>query len=660
MIPSLLGTAVLLLAGTRPAEAQYPRARPGQFEVRGLDFRPNGAWRKQTASIRAARQQLIAMGNMALLNASMPGRSATVVTGSYKIPVVPIRFSNTDTTTLFAPSAYQDLFFSPTPVGRPYSVKTFYEQLSNGNITMSGTVFPWVPADSSAAYYEDGCNGVGVLNPCPDGGARFGTMLIGALNKVSGGADSLTVWAAYDNDGPDGIPNSGDDDGYVDFVTFLQPEIDGACNTVHIWAHRYVMEGWNGGSPYVTKTNSANGGKIRISDYTIQSGQGGDGACTPGQIMPIGTVAHETGHAFGLPDLYDTQGGSQGIGEFGLMGSGNYSRPYSPSRMEGWSLLELGWVKADTLTTTGTVTLNPVATSDTVRILKTQTTGEYYILENRANVESDTAQMNPLWASVRRKSPGLYIWHIDQTRITQGAFNNAVNTGAVQGVALVQADGLNDLLNGINRGDVGDAYPGSTNNTAVDGTTLPGLRTNAGKLIPGRIDSIRIGANQAVLFRYRVENLLQVTKFGTGSGTIQSTSPGNLNDGLGVTPGTVVTLTAVPSVGHRFAGWAGDTTTTDSVLVLTMNRNWSLTAQFTYVAVFSTAAAANDLLGVPTLSVAQRTLLDQDGNNNGVYDLGDFLRWVTVSGQGVSPELMAKLLAAAGPTTAKMPKGVTP
>ncbi|HMU61828.1 MAG TPA: M6 family metalloprotease domain-containing protein, partial [Gemmatimonadales bacterium] len=532
--PTLLGALGLLLVAVSPAQAQYPRARPGQFEVRGLDFRAGGAWRKQTARIRAARQQLIASGNLALLNASPLGRAGTVVTGSFKVPVVPIRFSNTDTTTLFTTPEYQDLFFSPAPAGRPYSVKTYYEQLSNGNITMSGRVFPWTRADSTAAYYENNCNGIGVSNPCPDGGARFGTLLVGALAKVSTGADSLTVWSDYDNDGPDGVPNSGDDDGYVDFVTFIQPEVDGACGTVHIWAHRYVIEAWNGGSPYVTRTPSASGGFIKISDYTIQSGQGGNGACTPGQIMPIGTVAHETGHAFGLPDLYDTQGGSQGIGEFGLMGSGNYARAYSPSRMEGWSLLELGWVKADTLSASGTITLDPVATSDTVRILPTQTVGEYFILENRAAVESDTAQMNPAYS--KAKSPGLYVWHIDQSRINQGAFTNTINTGAIQGVALLQADGLNDLLNGVNRGDLGDAFPGSTNNTAIDGSTVPGLRTNAGKVVAGRIDSIRIGGGQAVLFRFRYEKLLQVTKFGTGTGTIQSTVPGDLAAGVSVTP----------------------------------------------------------------------------------------------------------------------------
>ena len=654
VFPSLLGAVVLVLAAVQPAEAQYPRARKGQFEVRGLDFRARGAWRQRTANVRAQRQALLAAGNFAQLNARIPGLAGTVVTGSFKVPVVPIRYSNTDTLTLFTTAQYQDVLFSPTPVAHPYSVKTYYEQLSNANIAMSGTVFPWVRADSTDLYYEDGCNGVGVLAPCPNGGARFGSMLLGALAKVSSGADSLTVWADYDNDGPDGVPNSLDDDGYVDFVTFLQPEVDGACGTPNIWAHRYVIEGWNGNSPYVTKTNRPGGGKIRISDYIIQSAVGGDQACTDGVIMPIGTMAHETGHAFGLPDLYDTQGPTEGIGEFGLMGSGNYALPKSPSRMEAWSLVELGWVKVDTLTTTGTITLNPVATSDTVRLLKTQTPGEYYLLENRAAIESDSAQMNP--GLFRPKSPGLYVWHIDQGRISAGNFSNTVNTGPVQGVALEQADGVNNLRSApYNRGDVGDAFPGSTNNTALDGNTLPGLRTNAGFLVPGRIDSIRFGAGNAVLFRFRVENLLQVVKFGTGSGTITASVPGNLADGIGMTPGSTVTVTATPTVGHRFAGWTGDTTSANPALVLSTSRSWVLSAQFTFAAPFTTTAAANDLLGAPALSAAQRTVLDTDGNHNGTYDLGDFLAWVTVSGQGVPPALMARLIAAAD-----APRGVTP
>ena len=147
------------------------------------------------------------------------------------------------------------------------------------------------------------------------------------------------------------------------------------------------------------------------------------------------------------------------------MGSGNYARAYSPSRMEGWSMLELGWVKVDTIKTTGTVTLNPVATSDSVRILLTQTSGEYFIFENRAAVESDTAQMNPAYS--RAKSPGLYVWHIDQSRINTGSYDNTINTGSVQGVALVQADGLNNLRS---------SGPGATAATSVTPTPAPQTR----------------------------------------------------------------------------------------------------------------------------------------------------------------------------------------
>src|SRR6185436_3745914 len=107
---------------------------------------------------------------------------------------------------------------------------------------------------------------------------------------------------------------SGDDDGFVDFISFIQPEIDGACGTSNIWAHRFTIGGVAGTS-FTTSSARTGGGFIKVRDYTIQSGQGGNGACTAGQIMAIGTIAHETGHAFGLPDLYDTSGSTEGIGE---------------------------------------------------------------------------------------------------------------------------------------------------------------------------------------------------------------------------------------------------------------------------------------------------------------------------------------------------------
>ena len=508
-------TAVVLYGLLVPSalQAQYPRARRGQFEVHGFDFRRDGGWRTRVAAVRSARHRWLREGAVGALNLASPtAPGGGKVSGRVIVPVLPIAFRNVAPP--FPAPSYQELIFSPAPVGRAYSLKTFYQQLSNGNLTVDGRVLDWVTADSSDKYYEDGCNGIGVLTPCPPRPvSRFGELLLRTLDVVSQGPGGNTIWSEFDNDGPDGRPNSGDDDGVVDFVTFLQAEPDGACpNSTNIWAHRFVMRAWNGGSPYVTRTpwSGHPGQFLKVDSYTMQSAVGGDTACDPSSIMPIGTLAHETGHAFGLPDLYDTDlsnpDATQGVGEWGLMGSGNYARPYSPSRFEAWSLLEMGWVTVDTLSSGRQVRLSPVSSSDTVLYLPVPGTDEYYILENRQALESDSAQMNPGFGA-RQKLPGLLVWHIDQGQVDQHAFgiDNRVNSGPVHGVALIQADGRNDLRRpgGTNRGDTGDSYPGSSGNTALCRTTSPAATDNQGGFAWFCLNSItQLSLGGAVSFNY--------------------------------------------------------------------------------------------------------------------------------------------------------------
>src|SRR6185436_20445891 len=136
------------------------------------------------------------------------------------VPVIPITYKGVGpgADLSFAESDYQTLLFATTPPeSRPYTLKTFYEELSNHRIQMSGRVFPAAKMDSTGAYYEDGCNGIGVQNTCPTrvGGSRFGQMLIAALDSISNRPGADTVWNDFDNDGIDGKPNSGDDDGLV-------------------------------------------------------------------------------------------------------------------------------------------------------------------------------------------------------------------------------------------------------------------------------------------------------------------------------------------------------------------------------------------------------------------------------------------------------------
>ncbi|HJR15986.1 MAG TPA: M6 family metalloprotease domain-containing protein, partial [Gemmatimonadales bacterium] len=545
--------SLVWLLGPAIVQAQYPRARRGQFEVRGMDFRRDGAWRNRSMAVRSARHHLLHARAFAALNSAGALAANEKVTGRVFIPVVPIAFQNVAPP--FPASQYDQLLFSGPTAGRPYSLKSYYEQVSNGNISVAGRVLDWVTADSTDEYYEDGCNGIGVLGPCPQRTvSRLGELLVGTLNAISQGPEGATVWSGFDNDGPDGVPNSGDDDGFVDFVTFLQAEADGACpGSPNIWAHRFVVRAWNGGSPHVTRTpwTGHPGQFLKVDDYTMQSAVGGSSSCDESDLMPIGTVAHETGHAFGLPDLYDTDlnsaAATQGIGEWGLMGSGNYATPNSPSRLEAWSLFELGWVAVDTLSARKEVSLAPVASSDTVIVLPISGTDEFYLLENRQAEESDSAQMNPAFGA-RYKAPGLLLWHVDQGQIDAHGFrnDNRVNVGQLHGVALVQADGREDLRapGGQNRGDAGDAYPGSTGNSALCRTTTPAAVDNQGGFIGFCLEDIRQEAGGRLAFRYVPFNSVFTSDHAGAVIQVNGSRAGRIDRFFA--PGTQIELSADP------------------------------------------------------------------------------------------------------------------
>jgi pectate lyase/pectin methylesterase-like acyl-CoA thioesterase len=78
----------------------------------------------------------------------------------------------------------------------------------------------------------------------------------------------------------------------------------------------------------------------------------------------------------------------------------------------------------------------------------------------------------------------------------------------------------------------------------------------------------------AVAFAARPE--FRLTLATNGSGTIQSDPAGDK-----FPAGTRVTLTATPAPGWRFEGWSGDLTGTDNPAMITMDREKSITANFT-------------------------------------------------------------------------------
>src|SRR5439155_984107 len=131
------------------------------------------------------------------------------------------------------------------PGGNPYTLRTFYEELSSNALHMQGKILGWVRLDSNETTYT------GVPGTCS--GNPYGTTNCNGLFSTDANfrmqagfkqavarVDNNVDFAQFDNDGPDGIPNSGDDDGYVDMIMFAHPTKDVACGGQPV-----RMEAWS-------------------------------------------------------------------------------------------------------------------------------------------------------------------------------------------------------------------------------------------------------------------------------------------------------------------------------------------------------------------------------------------------------------------------------
>jgi len=205
----------------------------------------------------------------------------------------------------------------------------------------------------------------------------------------------------------------------------------------------------------------------------------------------MGVVAHEFGHSFGLPDLYDTTGpaesiyaDSQGIGAFGLMGAGIWNdNGFYPAEMDAWCKFYCGWLRPqvvlpDSSHSTFNVSLAGIETHGNRRTAAVRIPmggDEYLLIENRRHdynnnqkFDFDDANQNgkfDFWtdsyagaefdwylpATTSEYPPdedgsGLLIWHVDESIVRDLLDYNLVNADALhKGVDLEEADGIQDL-----------------------------------------------------------------------------------------------------------------------------------------------------------------------------------------------------------------------
>lgn len=516
--------------GTRPPEGYYARraADPDAFEF-------GRALRRRTAAVRPGGGRLEA--------ALTPlGPREARVRGVFTFPVILGLFSDTQGQGPFAPADIQAAFFDgPNPTG---TITELYREMSGGLVEVRGRTLPWQRSALTQAQVAGNSSGLGF-------GARVGSFIADVVAALDAGGS--VDWGAFDNDGPDGVPNSGDDDGFVDVLTVMHPTAGAECSgnerSDRVWSHRWTLTAWGVG-PVVTSTPSASGGSIRVDDYTIQPVLDCEGT----GLNQIGVYAHELGHGFGLPDLYAVGGlGHAGIGQWGLMGSGAWGcpGPYNPARpchMSAWSKVVLGWIDPEEVplgADLGTRSLPPVVTSRTVlRVPSGDGSGTYLLLENRQPVGFDD----------NLTGGGLLVWEIDPTEVAARWATNTVNTFADRpGVRLLEADGRNDLLrpNG-GRGDAGDPWPGSELRTGLHAGSTPATRTRGGE--PMGITLLDIEEAGSVV-RFRLYTRYQTVRLRTegasgGAGLVRV-------DGAQAAVGPV-TVRSAPFQTHAFEAAPGE------------------------------------------------------------------------------------------------------
>lgn len=427
-------------------------ARPGQVDPRRLAIRPHLRPGKLDLAQAAGRRLRAAGGDLA---------PRVRTSGAVKMPVFLVKFRcvaipGQDCSALATNPTFKNTDFEPLFNGSGSSVKDYFLKASGGKLTLttqlatgSGVVDGWIPLQDRDQAYSADATPAGDPRRMIEEAVRYLSCDDTLPNVKPPQPCTRFDFAQFDPDG----------DGNIDTVSIIHlgPGEESAGDPRFIHSHWGTLPGgiptWDG---------------KRILSYHTEPELYFAGATA--KITPLGTIVHETGHALGLPDLYDTTEQSAGLGIFSLMASGSWGGPGGdgtvPTFPDAWSKLALGWAQVDELTASAAgvrVSPAPAAAAQRVkRIPNAQPAGQYFLLEVREKAGYD--QYLP--------GAGLAVYHVDENMDDN-------DDPAHYKVALEQADGLNQLGTDPNAwGDAQDLYPTATN-TAFTPTSNPNSKSYA-------------------------------------------------------------------------------------------------------------------------------------------------------------------------------------
>ncbi|MFB3894946.1 MAG: M6 family metalloprotease domain-containing protein [bacterium] len=315
----------------------------------------------------------------------------------------------------------------------PYeSLKNYYVRSSYGMLTIQGNTLGWYRAAHNRSYY-------GVDSTYDMSSA---TVLIEeALDYYNASHD----FSQYDNN----------NDGVIDYVIVVWTGPH--CQWSSLW--------WSWNGYFWDDTYTIDGKTLGGFSWIWEVSNWSTGS-TFDHIVSI----HETGHALGLPDLYDyndSVGPRGGVGGLDMMDAnwGDHN---------GFSKWMLDWLTPEVVGTVGmssTISLRPSSLyPDSVLIMPGATIdnpfNEYYLVQNRSRFSNDTGY----------PTNGLVIWHIDAT-LSGGNFIYGNSYSRHKLVRLMEADGLEEIETYAYGADAGDYY---VSGKTISPTSAPNSQAYAG------------------------------------------------------------------------------------------------------------------------------------------------------------------------------------
>jgi len=269
------------------------------------------------------------------------------LSGDYKIIVMLVEFA--DIKHEISRDTIHDMVFR--------EMNEYWREMSYGQFNVIGDTVGWINVGPSEAYYGKD------TNPRDPGSDQRGQQLVADACRLATGVnfskyqDIMVVYAGHGQ----------------------ESELE---DTDLLWS-----------SGYLSGLDAACPGK--------KFGSGGVASeITETGVFDLGAFTHEFGHSIGLPDLYHVARSSRSddyVGLWSLMASGAWGGPgydgSSPTGLESWGRIELGWLSSVSVSVTsdGSVQpLNPIGDASGPRALKIATNGpSYYLVEVRQRVGVD-------------------------------------------------------------------------------------------------------------------------------------------------------------------------------------------------------------------------------------------------------------------------------